>query len=157
GVIRVRAFVGVFRPTLERLVWADHHVIALTHKAAANVLIHEDELLSRKKFRRPKRGAVLIDPVGRDIVPGALHHDRISFAVGEDILGHVNGREKFHAVAHRNAVFELRVILTNELAARSGGGSGGGLRGFGCRSATAGTALAENGRGEEKKNRDGMA
>ena len=29
------------------------------------------------------------------------------------VLGHVDGGEQFHAVAHRNAVFVLRVVLAD--------------------------------------------
>ena len=49
---------------------------------------------------RPEISAVLIDAVGRDVVPGALHHHRVSSAFGEDIFGDVHGREQLDTVAH---------------------------------------------------------
>src|SRR5262249_20725972 len=41
-------------------------------------------------------------------------HDRIRLGIAENVLGNVDGSEQLHAVAHRDPVFELRIILANE-------------------------------------------
>ena len=126
GVVGVGALVGVFGAVLHRLVRADGDVIALAHEPAADVLVDEDELLAREQFRGPQVRRGTVDAVGRHVVARALHHDRISPAVGEDVLRDVDGGEQLHAVAHGDAVFELGVVLADEGGAL--GRCGGGIR-----------------------------
>ena len=125
GVVGVGALVGVLGAALDGLVRADHDVVAFAHVAAADVLVDEDEFLAREQLGGPERGAVLIDAVGRDVVAGALHHDRVGAAVGEDVLGDVDGGEELDAIAHGDAVFELGVVLADVGGGvRSAGGCG---------------------------------
>ncbi len=115
GVVRVGALVDVLRAALDGLVRPDDDVIAFAHVAAANVLVDEDEFLAREEFGRPEIGAVLIDAVGRHAVAGALHQDRVSLPLRDDVLGDVDRREELDAIAHRDETFELVVVFPNEV------------------------------------------
>ena len=121
-----------FGAVLDRLMRPDDHVLAFAHVAAAHILIDKDELLAREQFGRSQVGSILVDAIGRDAVAGALHHDGIRPVVGEDVLRNVNGGEQLHAVAHGDAVFELGVVLADELPAgsRSGSRRGRSRRGY---------------------------
>ena len=126
GVVGVGALVGIFGAALDRLVGADDDVIAFAHVAAADVLVGEDEFFAGEEFGGAEGGAVLVGAVGRDVVAGALEHDGVGLVVGEGVLGDVDGGEELDAVAHGDAVFELGVVLADEIAACGGGGGGGG-------------------------------
>jgi hypothetical protein len=81
--------------------------------AAADVLIDEDELFGEEEGRGAERIAVLIDAVGRDGVGRALEENRVGFAVGDDVLGDVDGGEEADAVAHGDAVLVFRVLFAD--------------------------------------------
>src|ERR1041384_7796703 len=90
GVITVSAFVGVFW-TFGDFLRPDDGEIALAHEPTANILVSEDEFVSGKQLGRTKRGSVLVDSVGRDVVRRALKHYWIGLAIGRDILWDVDG------------------------------------------------------------------
>ena len=92
-VVGVGTLVHVLRAVLHRLVGREDREVALAHEAAANVGVHEDELLAGEQFRRPERVAVLIRAVGLYVVRRTAHHHRIGLAVGKDVFGNIDRRE----------------------------------------------------------------
>src|SRR5439155_810513 len=48
GIVRIGALIGVARTVLHRLVWPDDRVVSFAHETAADILVDEDELRSKR-------------------------------------------------------------------------------------------------------------
>ena len=106
-VVSVRAFVRVLR-SLVRIEGPHVHVVALRAVAPAHILRHEDEPVLRQHAERPDGVRVIVRAVRLQRVGRAREHDGPRLRI---VLGHIHAREKMHAVAHRNAVLVLGIML----------------------------------------------
>src|SRR2546430_1450281 len=78
------------------------------HVAPPNVLEHEDVSRLIEIRRGTKLRAVQIDSVGAHTIWRAVDQKRVRTRT---VLGYVDGGEQANAVAHRDSVLVLRVVL----------------------------------------------
>ena len=122
GVVHVRARIDIGGRFLLVEVRGHLDEFALGLEAPAHVLVDEDvarlvEILGGSEVARGRRemvlavGVLAVARVGDAHAVGrADHQERVRLRL---VLGHVDGGEEFHAVAHGDAVFVLRVMLAH--------------------------------------------
>ena len=123
GVVGVRAFIEILR-ALGRIERTDVHVSALRAVAPAHVLRDEDELVLRQRAKRTGRVVVVVRAVWLECIRRAREHDGPRLRI---VLGHIHAREETYAIAHRNAMLILGVMLGEP----DGVGVSGGFRRLG--------------------------
>ena len=115
----VAALVDVLRPVLERLVRPHVYEFAFRHVAAAHVLKNEDEALFLVLGAGCEHGLVLVGTVGSHRIGGALQQHRIGPGRAGLHRGVDRGEQQL-AVARRNPVLELAVVLADVVGALFG-------------------------------------
>ena len=114
-VVGVRAFVRRFGGLRLRQDRPHHDELALGSKLPAHVLIHEDELLCRKRRRGTERRAVRVGPVRRRSVRRPMQHERVRC---RRILWRIDDGEQLHTVPHRHHVLAFYIGRANLLRGR---------------------------------------
>ena len=108
GVVHVRAFVDIQRGLLLRSMRRHVGELAFRHPSAANILPHPDVAGLEERFGLEARRGIFIGTVRADAKRRSHDEERVR---RRGILWHEYRREELHAVAHRDAVFVLGVVL----------------------------------------------
>src|ERR1700730_3520696 len=115
GVVGVGAFVDLSRRFLSIFMWCHFLEGAFGHIAATNILVDEDEAIALEHRRGAETSGVLIGAVGTNAVRCTDDEEGVSLG---RVFGHINRREKLHAIAHRDTIFVLCVVWADFRFAR---------------------------------------